>query len=179
MNNNKKQWKGKVIFHVDINSFYSSCEEIKDPSLKGKPHAVIMTPQDNINKITKGAVTTCSYEAKKLGIKSAMPLYQALELCPNLILNAVDRKFYEKISNQVMKILEDYADTFEQASIDEAYLDCTNKISSFSSSNNNNMNVEEYAQEIKKTIKEKCSGLLTSIGVAPTKSIAKIASDYQ
>ena len=179
MNNNKKQWKGKVIFHVDINSFYSSCEEIKDPSLKGKPHAVIMTPQDNINKITKGAVTTCSYEAKKLGIKSAMPLYQALELCPNLILNAVDRKFYEKISNQVMKILEDYADTFEQASIDEAYLDCTNKISSFSSSNTNNMNVEEYAQEIKNTIKEKCSGLLTSIGVAPTKSIAKIASDYQ
>ena len=179
MNNNKKQWKCKVIFHVDINSFYSSCEEIKDPSLKGKPHAVIMTPQDNINKITKGAVTTCSYEAKKLGIKSAMPLYQALELCPNLILNAVDRKFYEKISNQVMKILEDYADTFEQASIDEAYLDCTNKVSSFSSSNTNNMNVEEYAQEIKNTIKEKCSGLLTSIGVAPTKSIAKIASDYQ
>src|ERR687890_1089489 len=176
---NKKQWRGKAILHVDINSFYSSCEEIKDPSLKGKPHAVIMTPQDNINKITKGAVTTCSYEAKKLGIKSAMPLYQALELCPNLILNAVDRKFYEKISNQVMKILEDYADTFEQASIDEAYLDCTNKISSFSSSNTNNMNVEEYAQEIKTTIKEKCSGLLTSIGVAPTKSIAKIASDYQ
>lgn len=179
MNNNKKQWKGKVIFHVDINSFYSSCEEIKDPSLKGKPHAVIMTPQDNINKITKGAVTTCSYEAKKLGIKSAMPLYKALELCPNLILNAVDKKFYSEISDTVMEILEGYADTFEQASIDEAYLDCTNKISSFSSSNTNNMNVEEYAQEIKKTIKEKCSGLLTSIGVAPTKSIAKIASDYQ
>ncbi|HJU58626.1 MAG TPA: DNA polymerase IV [Nitrososphaeraceae archaeon] len=167
------------MFHVDINSFYSSCEEIKDPSLKGKPHAVIMTPQDNTNKITKGAVTTCSYEAKKLGIKSAMPLYKALELCPDLILNAVDKKFYEKISNQVMKILEEYADTFEQASIDEAYLDCTNKIFSFSSSNTNNMTIEEYAQEIKKTIKEKCDGLLTSIGIAPTKSIAKIASDYQ
>ena len=140
-----------------------------------------MTPQDNTNKITKGAVTTCSYEAKKLGIKSAMPLYKALELCPDLILNAVDKKFYEKISNQVMKILEEYADTFEQASIDEAYLDCTNKIFSSSSSNTNtnNMTIEEYAQEIKKTIKEKCDGLLTSIGIAPTKSIAKIASDYQ
>jgi DNA polymerase IV (archaeal DinB-like DNA polymerase) len=174
MVNNKNQWRGKVIFHVDINSFYSSCEEIKDPSLKGKPHAVIMTPQDNNNNITKGAVTTCSYEAKKLGIKSAMPLYKALELCPNLILHAVDKKFYEKISFEVMEILEDYADTFEQASIDEAYLDCTNKISS-----NTKVTVEEYAKEIKKSIKEKCGGLLTSIGIATTKSIAKIASDYQ
>jgi DNA polymerase IV (archaeal DinB-like DNA polymerase) len=172
MVNKKKQWRGKAILHVDINSFYSSCEEIKDPSLIGKPHAVIMTPQNN-NNITKGAVTTCSYEAKKLGIKSAMPLYKALELCPNLILHAVDKKFYEKISNEVMEILEDYADIFEQASIDEAYLECTNKIF------NTHLTVEEYAQEIKKSIKEKCSGLLTSIGIAPTKSVAKIASDYQ
>ncbi len=59
-----KQWAGKAIFHVDINSFFSSCEEIKNPSLKGKPHAVIMTDQDN-NNITKGVVATCSYEAKK------------------------------------------------------------------------------------------------------------------
>ena len=169
---NKKQWRGKAILHVDINSFYSSCEEIKNPSLKGKPHAVIMTPQDS-NNITKGAVTTCSYEAKKFGIKSAMPLYKALELCPNLILHAVDKKFYEKISNEIMEILEDYADIFEQASIDEAYLDCTNKIST------TDVMVEEYAQEIKKSIKEKCGGLLTSIGIAPTKSVAKIASDYQ
>jgi DNA polymerase IV (archaeal DinB-like DNA polymerase) len=169
---NKKQWRGKAILHVDINSFYSSCEEIKNPSLKGKPHAVIMTPQDS-NTITKGAVTTCSYEAKKLGIKSAMPLYKALELCPNLILHGVDKKFYEKISNEVMEILEGYADIFEQASIDEAYLDCTNKIST------TDVMVEDYAQEIKKSIKEKCGGLLTSIGIAPTKSVAKIASDYQ
>jgi DNA polymerase IV (archaeal DinB-like DNA polymerase) len=169
---NKKQWRGKAILHVDINSFYSSCEEIKNPSLKGKPHAVIMTPQDSSN-ITKGAVTTCSYEAKKLGIKSAMPLYKALELCPNLILHGVDKKFYEKISNKVMEILEDHANIFEQASIDEAYLDCTNKIST------TKVTVEEYAQNIKKSIKEKCGGLLTSIGIAPTKSVAKIASDYQ
>jgi DNA polymerase IV (archaeal DinB-like DNA polymerase) len=177
MTYNKKQWwKGKAIFHVDINSFYSSCEEIRNPSLKGKPHAVIMTPQVNTkNKITKGAVATCSYEAKKLGVKSAMPLYKALEICPDLILNAVDKTFYEKISNQVMNILEEYADILEQASIDEAYLDCTNKISTY----NTHITVEEYALKIKKTIKEKCSGLLTSIGIAPTKSIAKIASDYQ
>src|ERR687898_1053089 len=172
---NKKQWRGKAILHVDINSFYSSCEEIKNPSLKGKPHAVIMTPQDT-NNITKGAVTTCSYEAKKLGVKSAMPLHKALKLCPNLILHSVDKKFYENISNQVMDILETYADIFEQASIDEAYLDCTNKIST---SSNTHVTVEEYALEIKKSIKEKCSVLLTSLGIATTKSVAKIASDYQ
>ncbi|HET7643497.1 MAG TPA: DNA polymerase IV [Nitrososphaeraceae archaeon] len=176
---NKKQWVGKAIFHVDMNSFFSSCEEIKDPTLKGKSHAVIMTDQDN-NNITKGVVATCSYEAKKLGVQSAMPLYKALELCPNLILKRVDRKFYSKVSHIVMEILEGYADTFEQASIDEAYLDCTNKISSYSSYNSNNLStVEEYALQIKKSIKEKCGGLLTSIGVAPTKSVAKIASDYQ
>ena len=78
-----------------------------------------------------------------------------------------------------MKILEGYSNTLEQASIDEAYLDCTDKISSFSSTSNNLTVVEEYAQEIKKSIREKCGGLLTSIGIAPTKSVAKIASDYQ
>ena len=177
--NAKNEWIGKAIFHVDINSFFSSCEEIRNPSLKGKPHAVIMTDQDN-NNITKGVVATCSYEAKKLGVQSAMPLYKALDLCPNLILNAVDKKFYTEISDTVMEILEGYANTFEQASIDEAYLDCTNKLPSSSSSNINNIiTVEEYAQKIKTTIKEKCGGLLTSIGVAPTKSVAKIASDYQ
>ena len=176
--NAKNQWIGKAIFHVDINSFFSSCEEIRNPSLKGKPHAVIMTDQDN-NNITKGVVATCSYEAKKLGVQSAMSLYKALDLCPNLILNAVDKKFYSKISDKVMEILEEYADTFEQASIDEAYLDCTNKISSSSPNTNNITTVDQYAQEIKKTIQEKCGGLLTSIGVAPTKSVAKIASDYQ
>jgi DNA polymerase IV (archaeal DinB-like DNA polymerase) len=177
-NHPKERWIGKAIFHVDINSFFSSCEEIKDASLKDKPHAVIMTDQDN-NNITKGVVATCSYVAKKLGVQSAMPLYKALELCPNLILKTVDRKFYSKMSHLVMEILEGYADSFEQASIDEAYLDCTNKIISSSGNTNNLATVEEYALEIKKTIKEKCNGLLTSIGLAPTKSVAKIASDYQ
>ena len=137
-----------------------------------------MTNQNN-NTITKGVVATCSYEAKKLGVQSAMSLYKALELCPNLILNAVDKKFYNEISDVVMKILEGYSNTLEQASIDEAYLDCTDKIFSISSASDNIRLVEEYAQEIKKSIKEKCGGLLTSIGVAPTKSVAKIASDYQ
>jgi DNA polymerase IV (archaeal DinB-like DNA polymerase) len=67
---------------VDIKSFFSSCEEIRNPFLKGKSHAVIMTDQDN-NNITKGVVATCSYEAKKFGVQSAMSLYKALKLCLN------------------------------------------------------------------------------------------------
>ncbi|MGE5685568.1 MAG: DNA polymerase IV [Nitrososphaerota archaeon] len=170
--NKIKVWTGKAIFHVDINSFYSSCEEIRDPSLKGKPHAVIMTDEEN-NNITKGVVATCSYEAKRLGVQSAMPLYKALNLCPNLLLRAVDKRYYNMISEKVMEILERYADTLEQASIDEAYLDCTRKISSM------NVTVDWYSNEIKKKIQEECQGLLTSVGVATTKSAAKIASDYQ
>ena len=87
-----------------------------------------MTNEENIN-ITRGVVATCSYEAKRLGIQSAMSLYKAIELCPDSgILRAVDRKYYSIISKSIMDILEKYADTFEQASIDEAYLDCTNRI---------------------------------------------------
>jgi DNA polymerase IV (DinB-like DNA polymerase) len=166
-----KKWDGRAIFHVDINSFYSSCEEIRDPSLKGQYHAVIMTRQED--KITKGVVATCSYEAKKLGVKSAMSLSKALELCPGLILRKVDKKYYNNISEKVIKILQKYADILEQASIDEAFLDCTSKISTLDTS------VNTYAKLIKNTIKENCGGLLTSIGVASTKSIAKIASDFQ
>ena len=81
---NKKQQAGKAIFHVGINSFYTSCEEIRNPSLKGKPHAVIMTNQNN-NTITKGQQLHVLMKPKKLGVQSAMSLYKALEICPNLI----------------------------------------------------------------------------------------------
>jgi DNA polymerase IV (DinB-like DNA polymerase) len=166
------QWIGRAIFHVDLNSFYPSCEELRDSSLKGKPHAVIMTDQQDGN-ITRGVVASCSYEAKKVGVKSAMPLSRALELSSDLILRAVDMTYYKQISDNVMRILETYADIVEQASIDEAYLDCTKKIISLS-----DITIEQYASGIKKAIKEQ-SGLLCSIGVASTKSAAKIASDYQ
>jgi nucleotidyltransferase/DNA polymerase involved in DNA repair len=81
-----RQWIGKVIMHIDLNSFFPSCEELRDPTLKGKPHAVIMTDQSRDN-ITKGAVASCSYEARKYGIRSAISLFTAKQLCPHLILN--------------------------------------------------------------------------------------------
>ena len=165
------KWIGKVIMCIDLNAFFPSCEELRDPSLIGKPHAVIMTEQEK-GKITKGAVASCSYEARKYGVRSAMSLLKAQELCPNLILNPVDIPYYRQISDKVMGILEEYADVLEQSSIDEAYLDCTNKIRS-----DQFITIETYTEQIKKSIKEQCN-LLTSIGVANTKSAAKIASDY-
>lgn len=166
------QWIGRIILCVDLNAFFPSCEELRDPSLVGKPHAVIMTDQNKEN-ISKGAVASCSYEARKFGVRSAMSLSKAKELCPDLILNPVDMQYYREISDKVMRILEEYADSLEQPSIDEAYMDCTLKINS-----NPSLVIDDYVLQIKKTLREQC-GLLTSVGVANTKSVAKIASDFQ
>ncbi len=159
-------WSGRVIMCVDLNAFYPSCEELRDPALKGKPHAVIMTDQQN--SITKGVVSSCSYEARKYGVRSAMSLSKAKSLCPDLILRPVDIPYYSSISEQVMAVLEEFADVLEQASIDEAFLDCTKAGTS----------PEEYGKRIKQAVKDRC-GLLCSIGIATTKSAAKIASDFQ
>jgi DNA polymerase IV (DinB-like DNA polymerase) len=166
----KENWIGRVISCIDLNAFYPSCEELRDPSLKGKAHAVIMT-DEKIGDIMKGAVSSCSYEARRYGVTSAMSLSKAKSLCPDLILHPVDIPYYRGISEQVMNAIQGYADTLEQASIDEAYLDCTTRIQSESP--------EVYAAKIKNTIKEKCGGLSCSIGVASTKSAAKIASDFE
>ena len=168
------QWIGKVIMHVDLNSFFPSCEELRDPTLKGKPHAVIMTDETK-DRITRGAVASCSYEARKYGVRSAMSLFSAKQLCPQLILNPVDKSYYQQVSEKVMRLLEEYADVLEQTSIDEAYLDCTKKIAGEDSTS---ISIEEYAAKIKVAIKKQCS-LLSSIGVASTKSAAKIASDFK
>ena len=170
LKSNEKKWIGRVITCIDLNAFYPSCEELRDPSLKGKAHAVIMT-DERTGEIMKGAVSSCSYEARRYGVSSAMSLSKAKSLCPHLILHPVDIPYYRTISEQVMNAIQGYADTLEQASIDEAFLDCTTKIQS--------EGPEVYAAKIKNTIKEKSGGLSCSIGVASTKSAAKIASDFE
>ena len=173
------QWIGKVIMCVDLNAFFPSCEELRDPTIVGKPHAVIMTEQKE--NITKGAVASCSYEARNFGVRSAMSLSKAKELCPNLVLRPVDISYYRQVSEKVMNILEEYSDVLEQSSIDEAYLDCTNKLMRrimITETTITTTTIEQYASTIKKAIKERI-GLLTSVGVASTKSAAKIASDFQ
>ncbi len=160
-------WKGRVVMCVDLNAFYPSCEELREPALRGKPHAVIMTDQKD--KVTKGVVSSCSYEARKFGVRSAMPLARVLALCPDIVLRPVDMPYYKQISEKVMDVLALYASVLEQASIDEAFLDCTGRAEN---------DPYEHATRIKKAIREEC-GLLSSIGVAPSKSAAKIASDFK
>lgn len=168
-NQEADSWIGKVIMCVDLNAFYPSCEELRDPDLKGKPHAVIMTDQKD-KEITKGVVSSCSYGARRYGVNSAMPLSKAKLLCPDLILRSVNIRYYSEVSKGVMKILAEFADVLEQSSIDEAFLDCTLR--------NGHGAPEDLAMKIKDRIKDKC-GLLCSIGVTSTKSSAKIASDYK
>lgn len=108
---------------VDLNAFYPSCEELREPTLSGKPHAAIMTDQKD--RITKAVISSCSYEARKLGVRSAMPLARALALCPDLALRPVDIQYYQQVSEKVMDVLGKFADVLEQASIDEAFLDCS------------------------------------------------------
>lgn len=169
INQEADSWIGKVIMCVDLNAFYPSCEELRDPDLKGKPHAVIMTDQKT-KEITKGVVSSCSYGARRYGVNSAMPLSKAKLLCPDLILRPVNIRYYSEVSKGVMKILAEFADVLEQSSIDEAFLDCTLR--------NGHGAPEDLAMKIKDRIKDKC-GLLCSIGVTSTKSSAKIASDYK
>ncbi|WP_415309692.1 DUF72 domain-containing protein [Candidatus Nitrosocosmicus sp. FF01] len=121
-------WPGRVIMHIDMNAFFPACEELRDASLKGKAHAVIMTPEKEGGLITRGAVASCSYEARKYGVRSAMSLSRAKELCPDLLLKPVDKEYYSSVSHQVMRLLEEYADVLEQTSIDEAFVDCTKKL---------------------------------------------------
>jgi DNA polymerase IV (archaeal DinB-like DNA polymerase) len=169
INQEADSWIGRVIMCVDLNAFYPSCEELRDPDLKGKPHAVIMTDQKD-KEITKGVVSSCSYGARRYGVNSAMPLSKAKLLCPDLILRPVNIRYYSEVSKGVMKILAEFADVLEQSSIDEAFLDCTLR--------NGHGAPEDLAMKIKDRIKDKC-GLLCSIGVTSTKSSAKIASDYK
>ena len=103
-NPDQNDWNGsRVVMCIDLDAFYPSCEEIRDPSLIGTPHAVIMTDEEEEN-ITKGVVASCSYEARRFGVKSAMPLVKATEICPTLLLKPVDIPYYRQVSDQVMAI---------------------------------------------------------------------------
>ena len=108
---------GRVIVHIDLNAFFASVEEVKNPSLKNKPMAVG-------GKGRRGVVSTSNYVARKYGVFSAMPVSQALKLCPNLILVEGNHEDYHKYSNEFFKIIKEYlGNKIEIASIDECYVD--------------------------------------------------------
>lgn len=158
---------GRIILHVDMDSFFASVEVRHDPSLADRPVIVGADPKGGAGR---GVVSTCSYEARRHGVHSGMPISRAYALCPRGVYLPVNRSLYAGVSGKIMAILRRHADRFEQVSIDEAYLDVSGA-GGFAAA-------EALAAAIKREIREE-EGLTCSIGVAPGKVVAKIASDYQ
>jgi DNA polymerase-4 len=155
----------RKIIHLDMDAFYASVEQRDDPSLRGKPVAVGGSPQG------RGVVAACSYEARKFGVRSAMPMARALRLCPQLAIVRPDFSKYRAVSQQVMAILRSVTPLVEPLSLDEAYLDVTE----------NSLGeplAMEVAKHLKRRIREETS-LTASAGVAPNKFLAKIASGWK
>ena len=150
------------ILHIDMDAFFAAVEERRDPGLKGKP--VVIGGMGDPSR--RGVVSTANYEARKYGIHSAMPLRTAYKLCPKAVFLPVDYEAYEAASRLFKSVLLDITSIMENAGIDEAYLD----ISDEPDSN------EAIVAKIRAGILEK-TGLTCSIGIAPNKFLAKIASD--
>lgn len=151
------------ILHVDLDCFYVSVERLQDPSLAGKPVLVGGDPNG------RGVVASASYEARAFGVRSAMPMAQALRLCPDAIVIRWRHGLYRRYSDQVMDILHEITPVVEQVSIDEAYLDVTNIGENWAAA-------EDIAARTQRRLKAEL-GLPSSWGVATNKLVAKIASD--
>ena len=156
----------RVFFHVDLDAFFASVEQLINPEYRGKPVIVGGLPGDR-----RAVVSTASYEARKYGVHSAMPLSRAVELCPNGIFVRGNMELYHQKSQQVMKVFEEYSPDIIQISVDEAFLDMTGTEKLLGKS-------EDVAKKLKNQIKE-TTGLTVSIGIAPTMYLAKIASGLQ
>jgi DNA polymerase IV (DinB-like DNA polymerase) len=161
-------WKKRIIFHVDMDHFFTAVEERERPEFKGKPVIVGADPKKGKGR---GVVSTCNYEARKFGVKSGMPISRAWKLCPEAVYLPVNYELYKKVSDEIMRILREYAEKFEQWGIDEAFLDVTSRVSSYKEA-------EALAHQIKMEILEN-EGLTCSVGIGPNKLVAKIASDFQ
>jgi DNA polymerase IV len=156
---------GKVILHVDMNSFYASVEMAYDSSLKGKPLAIAGNPEER-----RGIIITCSYEARKLGVKTTMPLWEAKKLCPDLIIKTPNFERYRTVSAAMFDLLRQFSSLVEPVSIDEGYVDITDCQELGSP--------PLIAELIQKRILEMLD-LPCSIGIAPNKFLAKTASDMK
>lgn len=148
------------IIHIDMDAFFASVEQVENKHFQNKPLIV-----------GKGVVTTCSYEARKFGVRSAMSTKKALELCPNAIVIPPNKSLYLKYSNIIKNIFKKYTNKVESASIDEAYLDVTR----------NKLNITS-ATHLAKIIQQdvfKSTGLTCSCGISYNKFLAKSASNIK
>lgn len=150
----------RKIIHLDLDAFYCAVEEQRDPNLRGKPFAVGGRPEE------RGVVASCSYPARQFGVRSAMPMSQALKLCPTLLIVPAHHRTYGKVSQQVMARLYALTPLVEQLSIDEAFLDVTTLADPS----------ETIARQLQRTIHAELK-LPCSLGVATNKLVAKIANN--
>lgn len=155
-----------VWLHMDLDAFFASVEQVDNPSLRGKPVIVGGVPGDK-----RAVVATASYEARKYGVHSAMPLVRAIELCPNGVFLRGNYKRYGEISRRIMDILREFSPDVLQMSIDEAFVDLTGTERLFGAP-------EEVAEKIRARVREE-TGLTVSIGIAGTMYAAKMASGYK
>lgn len=153
-----------LIMHVDMDAFYASIEQRDDPSLRGLPVIVGGTG-------ARGVVATASYEARKFGVGSAMAMSKARRLCPNGIFIDGNHAYYEAVSTQLMDILGSFSPMVEPLSLDEAFLD-------ISGLSRHHASPEEMARAVKQRIYEELE-LVASVGIAPNKFLAKLASDLE
>ena len=156
----------KVFLHVDLDAFFASVEQHDHPEYKGKPVIVGGIPGDR-----RAVVSTASYEARKYGVHSALPLTKAVELCPNAIFLRGNHKRYAEVSHKIMGIFKEFSPSVIQMSIDEAFIDLTGTEKLFGPP-------LEIAKKIKAKVKEQ-TGLTVSVGIASTMYVAKIASGYK
>lgn len=152
----------RKIIHVDMDAFFASVEQRDDPSLRGKPVAVGGSSE-------RGVVAAASYEARKFGVRSAMPSVRAARLCPDLIFRKPRFDVYKQVSNQIRAVFLDYTPHVEPLSLDEAYLDVTEDLRGIGSAT-------RIAELIRARIKAE-TGLTASAGVSYNKFLAKLASD--
>jgi len=157
-----KEW-GRVIMHIDMNAFFASVEQQANPALRGKPIAVIGTGRT--------IVTTASYEARAFGVKTGMNTWQARQACPHIIFVVGNNRMYTDTSTRIMAMMGEYTPLIEVFSIDEAFLDITSCLNLFGSA-------ERIAFLLKARIRHEL-GLTCSIGIAPNKLLAKLASDMK
>jgi nucleotidyltransferase/DNA polymerase involved in DNA repair len=158
----------RSILHVDMDAFYASVEQLDHPEYKSRPVIVGADPREGKGR---GVVAACSYEARKFGVRSALPISRAWKLCPDGVYVRPRMKRYVEVSGQVMHVFRQFTDLVEPLSIDEAFLDITGSVALLGPP-------EQIARSIKQRIREE-TGLTASVGLGPNKFIAKIASDLR
>ncbi|MEN6429134.1 MAG: DNA polymerase IV [Phycisphaerales bacterium] len=157
--------QARQIIHVDMDAFYASIEQSDHPELQGQAVIVGGDPK------SRGVVSAASYEVRKFGVHSAMPTAQALRLCPHAVLLPVRMARYAEVSHAIHAIFKSYTPLVEPLSLDEAFLDVTDSTKLFGPA-------EEIGRQIKSRIREQTS-LTASVGIAPNKFLAKLASDLR